>query len=195
MDIQKSDVKQMAFPAHKVACLKDRFIAAIIDISFLSLLFLLLLSPFKKKILIFQLTDQPYRFFTLLVLTVFILVFSGLLYRIIFTIIKGGTPGKLLLGLQVVNIWSGKPLTVFKTILREFFWLLDTAFLCVPHLGVFAHHQRRPLHDRIADSIVVSTQGRFASAPSPIASILSKATLFIFHAVSVLGLFFTLIKP
>ena len=189
MDIQKSGVKKIAFPSHKVACLKDRIIASMIDISFLSLLFLLLLSPFKKKLLIFQITDQPYHFFILFTLTALILVFSGLLYRVIFTITKGGTPGKLLVGLQVVNIWSGNPLTVFNVIVREFFWLLDTALL-VPHLGLFAHHQRRPLHDRIADSIVISTKGRFANAPSSIEYLLSRTALFVFSCCVCFGLIF-----
>ena len=183
--------KEIAFPAHRVACLKDRIIASMLDLSFLSLLFLLLLAPIKRQMLIFQLTDQDQFFFMIFVLAFAILTLAGLLYRVLSTIIlKGSTPGKFLLNLKVVDIWSNQPLSIVKTIVREFFWILNTTLFCVPHLGIFAHEQRRPLHDRIADSIVISTKGRFANRPTYLEHIFCTGVIFAFSCCVCFGFVF-----
>ena len=166
--------------AHKTACIKDRYIASTIDFILLLAVFGLLLPPIRKYILMFKLTEQNEPLLITIFLVILISILLVFLYRTIFTIIKGGTPGKLMTGLQVVNIWSGQPLTVFHIIVREFFWLLSTSLLCIPHLAVFFHHQRRPIHDRIADSIVISTRGQFAQAPSFLTSIFGQSFILIF---------------
>ena len=93
-------------------------------------------------------------------------------------------------GLQIVNIWSGQSLTIFNVVVREFFWLLSAFLFYIPHLAVFFHHQRRPIYDRIADSIVISTRGRFALAPVPLSSILGQSAFVIFTCAIVFLLTF-----
>ena len=165
---------------NKPACTKDRYIAFTIDFIFLMAIFGLFLSPIRKYILISKLTEQNDSSLITVILALFLSTLLVFLYRTVFTIIKGGTPGKLMTGLQVVNIWSGQSLTTFNIILREFFWLLSAFLFYIPHLAVFFHHQRRPIYDRIADSIVISTRGRFALAPAPLVSVFGQSLFIIF---------------
>ena len=165
---------------NKTASIKDRYIAFIIDFIFLITIFGLFLSPIRKYILIFKFTQQDHSLLITVFLAILISFFLAFLYRTVFTIIKGGTPGKLLTGLQVVNVWSGQPLSTFNTIVREFFWLLCTFLLYIPHLAIFFHQQRRPIYDRIAESVVISTRDRFTPAPSLLASAVGQFIVFIF---------------
>ncbi len=165
---------------NKPACIKDRYIAFIIDFIFLATIFGLFLSPIRKYILIFKFTQQGHSLLITIFLAILLSIVLAFLYRTIFTIIKGGTPGKLLTGLQVVNVWSGQPLSTFNVIIREFFWLLCTFLLYIPHLAIFFHHQRRPIYDRIAESIVISTRGRFTPAPPLLVSIFGQFIVLTF---------------
>ena len=172
----------------KTACIKDRYIAFTIDFIFLVTIFGLFLSPIKKYILIFKFTQQSYSLLLTIFLAILIAIFLTFLYRTIFTIIKGGTPGKLLTGLQVVNVWSGQPLTAFNVVVREFFWLLCAFLLYIPHLAIFFHHQRRPVYDRIAESVVISIRDRFTLAPSLFARTLGQF-IFLIFTCSIIFLF------
>ena len=107
--------------AHKAACIKDRYIASTIDFILLLAIFGLFLPPIRKYILMFKLTEQDGPLLVTLFLVTLMSISLVFLYRVTFTITKGGTPGKLMTGLKVVNIWSGQPLTVFHIIVREFF--------------------------------------------------------------------------
>ena len=175
---------------NKTACIKDRYIAFIIDFIFLVTIFGLFLSPIRKYILIFELTQQSHSLLITIFLALLLSILLTFLYRTIFTIIKGGTPGKLMTGLQVVSIGSGQPLNVFNVIVREFFWLLSAFLLYIPHLAVFFHHQRRPIYDRIAESIVISTRGRSASVPPLLASVFGQLIVLTFTCFTVFLLIF-----
>ena len=173
-------MNNLSLSTHKTACIKDRYIAFTIDFIFLATLLGLFLSPIRKYILIFEFTQQNQSLLITIFLAILASIFLIFLYRTIFTIIKGGTPGKLITGLKVVSVASGQPLSAFNIIVREFFWILSAFLLYIPHLAIFSHHQRRPVYDRIAESIVISTRGRFASAPPLLASAFGQLVVLVF---------------
>ena len=84
-------------------------------------------------------------------------MFSTLLITVLFLMFKGGTPGKLALGLRVRQIASGKNPSLWEAFLRE---VVGKGFLWPLTLGIGAwimvfNKKKRGLHDFVAGSEVV----------------------------------------
>lgn len=79
----------------------------------------------------------------------------------------GTTPGKSLLKMKVVSSrdLSSRP-HWDQALLRSIVWLLELVYFGIPMLGVFRNFQRRPFHDRIAKTMVVSRKKDFDFEPS-----------------------------
>ncbi|MBU1975275.1 MAG: RDD family protein [Nanoarchaeota archaeon] len=67
---------------------------------------------------------------------------------------KGGTPGKLILGLKIVNE-QGKCIGVINAALRYLGKIVSTIILGIGFLMVIWDKKKQGLHDRIADTYVV----------------------------------------
>lgn len=90
----------------------------------------------------------------------------ALVYEGVLTGLKGGTPGKLILGLRVVKAADGSPVDMGSAILR---WAVPGAFGIVPILGglagfvvwiislvfLFSDKLRQTVSDKVAKTLVV----------------------------------------
>ena len=132
---------------------KDRLAAAILDIVLLFPLVQLVQAPVKRSVTeTFLLGGDPnpwfYRPFSF---GVFIVLF--VLYHSLMTCWKGQTIGKMFFKIQVIsyNGYLGFTHCFYRslTVVIEFF------LLGYPFLALFSHPLRRPIHDRVADSLVI----------------------------------------
>jgi len=81
-------------------------------------------------------------------------------YFVISTSFSGGTPGKLLLGLRVLNYRSGKKLTPSKSLLRFVTATVSGFLSCgILYLWIPLNKENRGHHDVITDSCVKKVHG------------------------------------
>ncbi len=72
----------------------------------------------------------------------------------------GGTPGKLLLGLRVVNVASSSPLYFLQALIRIMTDQLSLIFGLAPRCFAFVRFDRRHVSDWVAETRVVQSQPR-----------------------------------
>jgi uncharacterized RDD family membrane protein YckC/tetratricopeptide (TPR) repeat protein len=135
----------------------DRLAAAIIDTFILLIpLYLLLSAPLKRWMMTsFILGSEPDFVATILAmigLATFLLV--G--YQTLCHYFKGATLGKRIFDLQVVPMFEGQKVGFWDHCLRSFLWVFELLLLGLPWLSVFSNPKRRPLHDRMCDTVVVT---------------------------------------
>jgi uncharacterized RDD family membrane protein YckC len=68
--------------------------------------------------------------------------------------IKGGTPGKLILGLRIVNA-KGEFIGIPMALLRYIGRILSGIILCIGYLMIAWDEKKQGLHDKIAGTYVV----------------------------------------
>ena len=152
--------------APPLAAPTDRMAAFVIDHFIILMPFVyLILAPFQRTMKESILFDNQWRFSESIfwaALSVFLVL---ILFQTLFVWLWGGTPGKALLGLRVQNVWGGK-ITLQQSFVRAFYWLVSCAVFGIPFLSTFSNLLRRPLHDRISDTVVVSLRaGRVVRSP------------------------------
>lgn len=85
--------------------------------------------------------------------------FSSSMLILICTIILwvryGGTPGKLLLGCQIVNAKTYKPVTTRQSVIRYLGYYVSMITLFVGFLWVLWDKRKQGFHDKMADTVVV----------------------------------------
>lgn len=154
-------------PAHSRSPLViDRLAAFAIDWFCFSFTTFLILAPMKRNMMIARILEHEDDFVIGYSLSIALVFCWALMYNTFFLAWKGATPGKLLMKLQVVDVWSQGPLSFTSAFVRSFAWCLSCACLCIPHFEIFTNGRRRPLYDRLADTEVVSLSGRYAEKPS-----------------------------
>lgn len=141
----------------------DRLAAYILDCVLLLPLVQLTQAPVKRWILESFLFDNgadvsTYRFFNLA-----IFIFLFITYYSICIWMYGQTLGKKYFGIKVIS-YNGR-LSFLNSLSRSVFIFFE--FLCMgfPFLAIFSHPMRRPIHDRAADTLVIS-QNNPSSFPS-----------------------------
>ena len=145
----------------------DRLAAAIIDISvILAPLVLLVSSPFQLLFVRSLLLNQEVEFLLSVTAIATVVLILTVSYMTMMNSLVGGTLGKLVFGLRVLGIWDQKKLSVPAAFFRSLTWLLSLAFALLPFLAVLSDNKRRPWHDRIADSIVVSVNKANFGSPN-----------------------------
>jgi uncharacterized RDD family membrane protein YckC len=77
------------------------------------------------------------------------------LYSVIFIVKKGATPGKMAVGIKVINADGNEQISVGKAIGRYFAKILSGLILCIGYLMIAFDDQKRGLHDRICKTLVV----------------------------------------
>ena len=70
---------------------------------------------------------------------------------------KGGTPGKKILGLRIVNE-MGENIGIPVAILRYIGFIISAAILCIGFLMIAFNQKKQGLHDMIAKTYVVYTR-------------------------------------
>lgn len=162
-----SNVNASAFIASPV----DRLAAFMADLVLFLPLVTLVLAPLKKEALLAQIAEDHQR---LLMIGMGGAAIAGALliaYQTIFIGAFGITPGKRFLGLRVINIWDKQKPTYFSAFVRSLFWFISLCTLGIPWLAIFSNSHRRPMHDRVADTlIVVSDRSRASTSPGLVES-------------------------
>lgn len=143
---------------HGVAGPLDRFVAALIDLIFLYPFISLFQAPVIGAIKSSALPPSPEALIWYNGLLSFITVFVFLVYRSLCNFFFNKTLGKKLLSLEVT--WEKK--TISGCLVRPLVIIVEGLVFFIPFFGVFTHHRRRILHDRITDSTVVSLKKKHA---------------------------------
>ncbi len=146
-------------PELKVPAVNDRMIAVMIDIVLFIPIFTILLSELFKKLQVRYYLDSAgsKEFAVLLLVSVaFVLVITVLL-QTIFLIYFRATPGKYLMKMQVVDFQRPQArVSVTQAFLRSSLWAVEWLFVGIPFIEVLSDPLRRPLHDRAAETMVVT---------------------------------------
>ena len=85
---------------------------------------------------------------------------AGMTYFTWFHGIAGRTPGKMLLGLRVIQA-SGEPMTPGVAFLRWVGYLISGLAFCLGFLWVAFDGRKQGWHDKIAATLVIRERGRF----------------------------------
>jgi uncharacterized RDD family membrane protein YckC len=79
----------------------------------------------------------------------------GLLYQGYFVSQKGATPGKMVLGLRIVNAADGSNLSLARAIGRYFAYMLSGIVLYIGYIIAAFDSEKRALHDHICATRVI----------------------------------------
>ena len=77
-----------------------------------------------------------------------------LLATVAFWIYRSATPGKIVFGLEVLDMKTGSKLTVSTSIIRYFSYYLSAIPLCLGFIWICFNSKRQGWHDLIAGTIV-----------------------------------------
>lgn len=169
----------------------DRLAASIIDIcSVLMPVGLLAVAPFRRRLAESLLLQQESD--SLLVGVLAAIVFFTLiwLYQTLMHWKFGATIGKLLFGIKVVQSKNFQKPSLIQSALRSFLWIFETLLL-FPQLSVLAHSERRTLHDRVSDTLVVCPRRPVGPPEFWEKSFVGGfyAALIVFFALTAIGMF------
>ena len=137
-------MKQLAAPQY--AGFWRRVAATVIDAVIYTLLFSLLLGPAVMEAGLFTLEGA-------------LRTVIGLLATIVLWMKFLGTPGKLLLGCQVVDANTYGPLALRQSLLRYVAYLASTLPLLIGFLWVAKDARKQGFHDKIANTVVLYKAG------------------------------------
>lgn len=91
-------------------------------------------------------------FFLLLSISINFILFYG--YYIIFWMLVGQTPGKMIMGVRIVSI-DGGPISFFQTVRRLIGYWISMIFLFMGFFWVLISDTRQGWHDKIARTYVI----------------------------------------
>ncbi len=164
----------------------DRLAAFIIDVGIIFFISILILAPIQKKIqeayLINDFQGAIFNIFLSWGIASLILIF----YWSFFIFYSGSTIGKRIFQIKVISLWPQYTLNLLDAFTRSIIHFFELFFIGVFHLSIFSDPRRRLLHDRLSNTIVVSTSYRKSNHPSYKEAIFAKL-LFIFIFIIFLG--------
>ncbi len=146
-----------------LAPIADRFLAFVIDAFLFGSVINFLVSPQLKEVRSYAIQNENSTE-TLIVWIMFLgsVILLSIFIQSLCTFFLSGTPGQRILKLRIVSISYDNYQNEFNSIqflqaiLRSFFWWLSLGFLGWPFLETMSHPQRRCLHDRASDTMVIS---------------------------------------
>lgn len=161
----------------------DRMASLMADLILLLPLITVLIAPARRQLeMAILLGDSDAKLTA--AFSIFLGVILGVVsYQTAFLSFWGTTPGKRLLGLRVVSVWTSERPTVLHAFLRSVTWCFEVMLLMIPWLSVLSNRRRRPWHDRIADTEVQTMDPTKAVGPpnvreTAVASSLRAAAVF-----------------
>jgi uncharacterized RDD family membrane protein YckC len=89
------------------------------------------------------------------ILNIAISILIPLLYSVIFIVKKGATPGKMAVGIKVINADGNEKISVGKAFGRYFAKILSWIIFGIGFIMIAFDDQKRGLHDRICKTLVV----------------------------------------
>lgn len=146
----------------------DRLASHVADLVILAPLMALAMAPFRRVMMETRLLGDAWGTDVAMLKGAAAAVMVGILWETIFISVWGSTPGRMIFGLRVVDVWTGHRPRPMHAFLRAIAWWLSVGALGAPFLAVFSNLRRRPLHDRVSDTEVRSVrERRLATAPLP----------------------------
>ena len=131
---------------------KDRLAAVILDVLLLLPLVRLIQAPVKREITeIFLLGGELPWFYQYFTFGSFIVLF--IFYHSLMIYWRGQTIGKMFFKIQVIS-YNGY-LSFSQCLLRSVLIIIECFLLGYPFMALFSHPLRRPIHDRVTDSLVI----------------------------------------
>lgn len=175
---------------HSLAHPLDRLAASIVDISAVLLPLVLFLSAPIKRILVSSLLLQDHQSFLISALSILTLTFVVIVfYQALFIYFFGTTIGKKIFHIRVVNVWGGGRVEFSDALKRSVIWFFETICLMIPHVSVFSDPKRRPIHDRISNTVVISEKKENVMAPGFVELTLAKTfNSFTFAILAIVGI-------
>lgn len=157
---------QAEFTAFPMARPLDRLAAVIVDVFVLLLpVFVLLSAPFKRWLMVSFLTGSEPELFAL-IFAMTVLAFALItVYQTLMHYFFAATLGKILFDLRVQPVFAEEKLSLWDSFVRSILWTLETLCFGLPHLAVFSNGRRRPMHDRVCETIVVSRSDMGVGTP------------------------------
>ncbi len=130
-----------------------RLLATIIDSILLVLLTLpILLAIYGREYFSStELIKGPGDFLVSYVLPAILVIFFWAAWR--------GTPGKLMLGLRVVDARTGAKLDLLQAVIRYLGYFVSTLLLCLGFLWIAFDSRKQGFHDKLARTLVVKKAG------------------------------------
>ncbi len=170
----------------RIAPVSDRVLAFCFDVALFSPLFTLILSRIFQKIELRYYTDPgSLEFSVLLGLGVFGIAALTLFTQAYCLWRWGATPGKYFFKLKVLSI-NEKKLTFVQTTLRSILWILEFCAFGLAFFEILSQKQRRPLHDRAAETMVVTLKIQGDQGPHPLEAHFVRNLLLMFSTVILL---------
>jgi len=133
----------------------DRLAAVVADLVLVVPVIALLVAPFTFRAKEARLLGEDQWLETAVLSGALLAALAWIVYQTAFNALYGGSPGKLILRLRVVSVWSGERPSFSEAFLRALVWVCEGAAFGVPFLSVFSNLRRRPLHDRAAETRVI----------------------------------------
>lgn len=157
---QKSELKDQSLV---IANPFDRLYAQIFDLAVVFIpLFTLVVAPVKRQmaegvlrgewgVLASGVAEMCLLFFSVYILS-----------QVLCQLILGNTLGKKILGLRVVNLWTGKDPSLWDQVTRSIYVFVQFALLGLPFLYVMTNLKHRGIHDQLSDTVVLNIKGEAA---------------------------------
>jgi uncharacterized RDD family membrane protein YckC len=142
----------------KIAPVVDRVLAFIFDVIIFTPVFGFILSKiFQQLHRVYFLSPDSSEFSVLLVITVLFATMLAILFQTLCLLLWGATPGKVFFKIKVVSLnHPSARVTFAQALLRSTIWCVEAFCLMLPWLEVLSQKHRRPLHDRAAETMVIT---------------------------------------
>ncbi len=164
---QEHELARRARVENRLAAPVDRLAATIADFILFSPLATLAMAPFKRQALEAQLVGSDDAWFVAAVSAGLTAATVIVLFQTLCLMKWRATPGKLIFGLRVETLWPDqRQLNPMAAFLRSIVFCLEVLMLGLPWLAILSNERRRPFHDRIADTVVVSKRERRVGPPA-----------------------------
>ncbi len=137
----------------------DRLAALILDLGVIFIpLFTLISAPIKRQMIESTLVNDWESVISLGAKAFIAVLFVYLIVHVFSHLFFGTTFGKKIMGLQVVDIWSGSRPSLWNYFLRSFYLFFQFLGLGLPLVLALTNKKNRALHDQLTDTLVISTR-------------------------------------
>jgi uncharacterized RDD family membrane protein YckC len=142
----------------QIAPVSDRVLAFVFDVIIFTPVFGFILAKiFQQLHRIYFLSPESSEFSVLMVITIAFAALLAILFQTACLLLWGTTPGKFFFKMRVVSYSRPESkLTFGQALVRSLFWCVGFFCAMLPWLEVLSQKQRRPLHDRAAETMVVT---------------------------------------
>lgn len=161
-----SESSQSSFRKQTLAPVQDRFMAFAFDAALCFPTLFIFLKPLWKKIQYLSLTAiDSMELKVLLALGALFSIFLFVAFNAVCLYRWGATPGKRIFQIRVVSVNGLESLGFSQAAMRSLVWAWQVVCLGLPFMEVLSQKDRRPWHDRLGETLVVTDKKVFSESP------------------------------